>query len=86
MLRSLDIYTSNILAITLYFKAPTYESLKEAADKLAGDARNLAEDQEYMSPFAMKAQSFGLNLRGGKLDDITILLAAIVDNLEYPDR
>ena len=60
-------------------QAPSYDSLKQAADKLAADARNLAMDEEYMSPFAMKAQHYGLNFRGGKLDDITVLLASVVD-------
>jgi len=59
--------------------APSYEALKQAADKLAADARNLAMDEDYMSPFAMKAQHYGLNFRGGKLDDITVLLASVVD-------
>ena len=65
-------------------QAPSYEDLKTVADRLAADARDLAMDEQYMSPFAVKAQHYGINFRGGKLDDITVLLASVVDC--WPDE
>jgi len=64
--------------------APTYEELKSAADTLASDARTRSLDETYMSPFAVKALNYGLNVRGGKLDDITVLLASVMNDTSPP--
>ena len=40
------------------------EDVQAVADKLAKDAHDLGQDDEYMSPFATRAESFGLNFKG----------------------
>jgi len=54
------------------------DELQQTADKLAQEANLLAFDPDYMSPFAKNATAHGIsNLKGGKPDDITILLAQV---------
>ncbi len=59
------------------------ESLQAMCNSLALQARHLAFDEEYMSPFAKRAQSFGINTSGGKPDDITVLLAVVTAEDEH---
>lgn len=51
--------------------------LQQAANSIAQQARKLAFDEEYMSPFARNARENGINAIGGKPDDITVVLATI---------
>jgi protein phosphatase PTC7 len=44
---------------------------------LALQARRLALDEQYMSPFALKASEQGIDTCGGKVDDITLVLLLI---------
>jgi protein phosphatase PTC7 len=46
-----------------------------AAELLAKFARGRAADPRYLSPFAYGAQQLGLRYLGGKMDDITVLVA-----------
>ncbi len=48
------------------------------AGGLAHYARKQAEDTERLSPFALGAQQHGHNIKGGKLDDITVVVAQCV--------
>lgn len=51
--------------------------LQAAANSIAQQARKLAFDEDYMSPFAINARENGINAIGGKPDDITVVLATI---------
>lgn len=47
------------------------------ANCLAGKARKLAYDPNYLSPFAVNARKAGIEIRGGKPDDITVLISLV---------
>jgi len=53
------------------------QSPKEAADLLAKFARTRAADPKHLSPFAYGAQQLGYRYLGGKMDDITVVVAYI---------
>ena len=53
------------------------EDLEKTAQSLAKKAIELAFDPDYISPFAISARKNGINIRGGKPDDVTILLARV---------
>uniref|UniRef100_A0A8C5S1B6 Protein phosphatase n=1 Tax=Laticauda laticaudata TaxID=8630 RepID=A0A8C5S1B6_LATLA len=63
-------------------KNSNYESIQQTASSIAEQAHELAYDPNYMSPFAQFACDNGLNVRGGKPDDITVLLSIVA---EYTD-
>ncbi|TNM89992.1 hypothetical protein fugu_004226 [Takifugu bimaculatus] len=63
-------------------KNTNYESIQQTAQSIAEQAHILAYDPNYMSPFAQFACDNGLNVRGGKPDDITVLLSIVA---EYTD-
>lgn len=63
-------------------KNTNYESIQQTAKSIAEQAHVLAYDPNYMSPFAQFACDNGLNVRGGKPDDITVLLSIVA---EYTD-
>ena len=43
------------------------EDVQDVADRLAKDAHDLGMDEQYMSPFATRAESFGLDFKGERL-------------------
>ena len=51
--------------------------LERTAQILAKKAVELASDPDYVSPFALSARRNGINIRGGKPDDVTVLLARV---------
>jgi protein phosphatase PTC7 len=53
--------------------------LQMTANSIALMARNLAFDHNFMSPFAKSARANGIHTIGGKPDDITVLLATVVE-------
>ncbi|KAI4798550.1 hypothetical protein KUCAC02_021981 [Chaenocephalus aceratus] len=63
-------------------KNTNIESVQQTARSIAEQAHVLAYDPNYMSPFAQFACDNGLNVRGGKPDDITVLLSIVA---EYTD-
>uniref|UniRef100_A0A4W5JT77 Protein phosphatase n=1 Tax=Hucho hucho TaxID=62062 RepID=A0A4W5JT77_9TELE len=63
-------------------KSANYDSIQQTAQSIAKQAHELAYDPNYMSPFAQFACDNGLNVRGGKPDDITVLLSIVA---EYTD-
>ncbi|KAF6725946.1 Protein phosphatase PTC7-like [Oryzias melastigma] len=63
-------------------KTSNYDSVLQTAQSIAKQAHDLAYDPNYMSPFAQFACDNGLNVRGGKPDDITVLLSIVA---EYTD-
>uniref|UniRef100_A0A8C4NFB0 Protein phosphatase n=1 Tax=Eptatretus burgeri TaxID=7764 RepID=A0A8C4NFB0_EPTBU len=54
-------------------------SLRRIAENMAQRARRLAYDPNYMSPFARSACDNGLDVTGGKPDDITVLLSVVTE-------
>ena len=52
----------------------------EAAEAVAAFARRRAADQQAATPFAVAAQAMGYNYRGGKMDDITVVVGFIEDS------
>lgn len=56
------------------------EDPHKAAELLAKFARGRAADSKYLSPFAYGAQQLGLRYLGGKMDDITVLVAYLEDD------
>lgn len=51
--------------------------LRNTAVSLVEHAHTLASDPDYLSPFCQSAAKSGLNLKGGKPDDITVLLSRV---------
>ena len=47
-------------------------------ERLVTSCCELARDKLYLSPFARNANIEGIRLRGGKVDDITVILSKIV--------
>lgn len=68
---------SMIVAELLKLENYDVESMQRTANSLALQARRLAFDESYMSPFAMRAMDNGIDAIGGKPDDITVLLATV---------
>lgn len=52
--------------------------LKAMAFDIAGRACRASQDENSMSPYAENARRAGRNVRGGKLDDITVIVAAVL--------
>jgi protein phosphatase PTC7 len=53
------------------------KDLERMAQVLAKKAVELAFDPDYDSPFALAARRNGINISGGKPDDVTVLLARV---------
>lgn len=53
------------------------ERIQSAAHSMAEHAYKLSLDPDYMSPFALSACDIGIDLRGGKPDDITCIIACV---------
>uniref|UniRef100_A0A4W3GX63 Protein phosphatase n=1 Tax=Callorhinchus milii TaxID=7868 RepID=A0A4W3GX63_CALMI len=64
------------------FQDTSYQSIEQTVRNIAERARWLANDPLYMSPFAQHACANGLNVQGGKPDDITVLLSVVTESLE----
>ncbi|XP_073982119.1 protein phosphatase PTC7 homolog [Rhodnius prolixus] len=52
--------------------------LQLVANSIAFMARKIAFDERFISPFSQSAKSYGINVTGGKPDDITVLLATVM--------
>nr|CAB3265121.1 protein phosphatase PTC7 homolog [Phallusia mammillata] len=68
---------SEILKKLSELKDNKYESIKQTAWSIAEHARDLSFDPDYLSPFAKQARRSGMNVIGGKPDDITVLLSMV---------
>jgi len=56
--------------------------VKHAAGNLAEQAYQLSLDPDYMSPFALSANDVGIDLKGGKPDDITVVIARVTNQAD----
>ena len=64
--------------ITHYFDTQTLNvDLVEAANCIGYQSNQLGADQEYYSPFQKGAEQVGLQFKGGKLDDVTVVVAQV---------
>ncbi|GFQ85162.1 protein phosphatase PTC7 homolog [Trichonephila clavata] len=55
------------------------DNMQKMVNSLAFQAHRLAFDANYLSPFSKRARENGINVLGGKPDDITVLLAAVTN-------
>ncbi|XP_064612186.1 protein phosphatase PTC7 homolog [Liolophura sinensis] len=53
------------------------ESVQKTAHGMADHAHTLSLDPDYMSPFALSAVDVGIDIKGGKPDDITVVVARV---------
>jgi len=69
---------STILEEIKKIKEPTLDNLQQIAHALAKRALENGHDPNFYSPFAKNAKrSLGINICGGKPDDVTVLLAVV---------
>lgn len=61
------------------------ESIQHITDSIANLARTCSFDPNYLSPFAQQARGEGINITGGKPDDITVLIAVVTEMGEDTD-
>ena len=61
------------------------EDVLKASKCLAVNAERLGHKGSYISPFSLHAREHGRNYIGGKLDDITVIVAQVQDS-DGPDR
>jgi len=58
--------------------APDAAKIQACANSIALIARKLSQDENFLSPFAKNARANGFgNVAGGKVDDVTVVLAAV---------
>ncbi|XP_067952009.1 protein phosphatase PTC7 homolog [Watersipora subatra] len=68
---------SMILRHLQIVKHKQLDTIQSAANKIASEARKLSNDPEYESPFCKNAAKEGIAFKGGKPDDITVLIATV---------
>jgi len=67
-------------------KGTKKENLEKVASRIAHEAHELAFDPDYMSPFAFHAAANGFqNVKGGKPDDITVVLSRVTQDIDFTD-
>ena len=52
-------------------------NVQKASKCLAVNTERLGHKERYMSPFSVHAKEHGKNFLGGKLDDITVIVAQV---------
>ncbi|XP_050408002.1 protein phosphatase PTC7 homolog [Patella vulgata] len=58
---------------------PKEEAIQTTASSIAQKAYQLSFDPDYLSPFAISAIDAGIELTGGKPDDITVVVARVTN-------
>ena len=53
-------------------------NLKEAASEVAKQAYKLSLNDNYESPFSKKAKEAGYGFKGGKSDDISVIVGRVI--------
>jgi len=67
--------------------APDAAEIQACANSIAFIARQLSQDESFLSPFAKNARANGFsNVVGGKEDDVTVILAAVSLNSYGQDQ
>jgi protein phosphatase PTC7 len=72
-----NVFSEEICVMGAYCKKLGSTSA-EAAEVICMYARKRAADQQYASPFAYGAHQAGFPFIGGKMDDITVVVAYVV--------
>ncbi|XP_078363501.1 protein phosphatase PTC7 homolog [Oculina patagonica] len=72
-----NVSTERILKELSQLEDHSTESIQHITDSLAHLARTHSYDPHYLSPFAEQARCEGINITGGKPDDITVLIAVV---------
>lgn len=70
-----NLYDMDIVRIVNKYK---YESTKIISEILAEKAVEYSKNQDYLSPFSKLAQENGQNIIGGKIDDVTVIVAKVI--------
>ncbi|ESO96554.1 hypothetical protein LOTGIDRAFT_231806 [Lottia gigantea] len=60
-------------------KSEPKEAVQKTATDIAEKALNLSFDPNYLSPFSLSAIDAGIELTGGKPDDITVVVARVTN-------
>ncbi|CAB4065070.1 PTC7 [Lepeophtheirus salmonis] len=55
-----------------------HRRIQQTANSIALIARKLSQDQYFLSPFSRNARANGMDIVGGKQDDLTVLLATVI--------
>ena len=58
----------------------------DVSDMLFAMAKDVAQDSRANSPFEQRCVENGIFYRGGKMDDISIITAVVVEAEDSPDR
>ena len=70
-----------LTALPIIIQDLTPESIHAAAEGLVEEAYRLSLDPNYLSPFTREgSQALSWEYSGGKPDDITVILAAVVES------
>ena len=77
LLLTYRIWNGSDLFCPLFLQDHSTESIQHITDSLANLARTHSFDPHYVSPFAKQARCEGINITGGKPDDITVLIAVV---------
>lgn len=80
-----NVSTEQILEQLSQLEDHSTESIQHITDSLANLARTCSFDPNYLSPFAQQARGEGINITGGKPDDITVLIAVVSEIGEDTD-
>lgn len=80
-----NVSTEQILEQLSQLEDHSTESIQHITDSLANLARTCSFDPNYLSPFAQQARGEGINITGGKPDDITVLIAVVSEIREDID-
>ncbi|MEW5303793.1 MAG: hypothetical protein WDW36_006450 [Sanguina aurantia] len=69
-------HEEEIIQVITYYRTRK-ESPDKAAQAMAHYARHRAADDKFPSPFALSAHAAGIRYMGGKMDDITVVVAYV---------
>lgn len=73
-----NMYNENTINVVNQVVEKSGVSLQAIADALMAETYKLSLDKTFMSPFALHAKENNLYFRGGKSDDITIVVGEVV--------
>ncbi|KII88511.1 hypothetical protein PLICRDRAFT_30007 [Plicaturopsis crispa FD-325 SS-3] len=72
---------TSIISLVARKGGPEAEQVQTMADRIVDYARQCMGDRKRVSPFQKEAARMGLYYRGGKIDDVTVLLALVKETL-----
>lgn len=72
-----NLHEDMIVDFIAKYKDQRDSSMQATASNIAEKAYQLSLDPDYLSPFAVSAINNGIQIKGGKPDDITVVLARV---------